>query len=136
MTFKSTYDGDTHRLTPEGAVDVQLALGADIQMVLDECAPLPSPDDVIRGALERTADWAHGLAGTSSPPTTARPQPVRHRPGRGRRGDAGRERPAHGRHRLRRLRHRRAVGGGVTRRDAAGARRRRRRTCPSIGPGT
>lgn len=59
VTFKSTYDGDTHRLTPEGAVDVQMALGADIQMVLDECAPLPSTDAVIRTALERTADWAH-----------------------------------------------------------------------------
>ena len=58
VTFRSTYDGDEYRLTPEGAVDVQLALGADIQMVLDEVAPLPSPPEVIRRALERTADWA------------------------------------------------------------------------------
>ena len=58
VTFRSTYDGDEYRLTPEGAVDVQLALGADIQMVLDECAPLPSPPDVIRTALDRTAAWA------------------------------------------------------------------------------
>jgi len=58
VTFRSTYDGDEYRLTPEGAVDVQLRLGADIQMVLDECAPLPSPPAVIRTALERTADWA------------------------------------------------------------------------------
>jgi len=58
VTFQSTYDGDAHRLTPEGAVDVQLQLGADIQMVLDECAPLPSPPDVIGRAVERTADWA------------------------------------------------------------------------------
>ena len=36
-TFKSTYDGSTHLLTPEGAVDVQAKLGADIQMVLDVC---------------------------------------------------------------------------------------------------
>ncbi len=58
VTFRSTYDGDEYRLTPEGAVRVQTALGADIQMVLDQCPPLPSPPDVIRGALERTADWA------------------------------------------------------------------------------
>jgi len=58
VTFQSTYDGDAHRLTPEGAVEVQLQLGADIQMVLDECAPLPSPPEVIRRALERTATWA------------------------------------------------------------------------------
>ncbi len=58
VTFRSTYDGDEHRLTPEGAVRVQTALGADIQMVLDQCPPLPSPPDVVRVALERTADWA------------------------------------------------------------------------------
>ena len=58
VTFRSTYDGTSYRLTPEGAVDVQLQLGADIQMVLDECAPLPSPADVIERALHRTAAWA------------------------------------------------------------------------------
>jgi queuine tRNA-ribosyltransferase len=58
VTFQSTYDGTAHRLTPEGAVEVQTALGADIQMVLDQCPPLPSPPPVIREAVERTADWA------------------------------------------------------------------------------
>jgi queuine tRNA-ribosyltransferase len=58
VTFRSTYDGDEHRLTPEGAVAVQTALGADIQMVLDVCPPLPSPRDVVRAAVDRTADWA------------------------------------------------------------------------------
>jgi queuine tRNA-ribosyltransferase len=56
--FRSTYDGSTHRLTPETAVAIQEQLGADIQMVLDVCAPLPSPPAVIRQALERTAAWA------------------------------------------------------------------------------
>lgn len=58
VTFKSTYDGSTHRFTPEIAVAVQQQLGADIQMVLDVCPPLPSPPDVIRLALERTHAWA------------------------------------------------------------------------------
>ncbi len=58
VTFKSTYDGSMHRFTPEIAVQTQELLGADIQMVLDVCASLPSPPDVIRQALERTADWA------------------------------------------------------------------------------
>jgi queuine tRNA-ribosyltransferase len=57
-TFKSTYDGSTHHLSPEGAVDVQLALGADIQMVLDVCPPLPSPEVVVRAAVDRTSVWA------------------------------------------------------------------------------
>jgi queuine tRNA-ribosyltransferase len=37
---------------------VQEALGADVQMVLDVCPPLPSPPDVVRRAVERTAAWA------------------------------------------------------------------------------
>jgi queuine tRNA-ribosyltransferase len=58
VTFKSTYDGSTHRFTPEGAVQTQELLGADIQMVLDVCPPLPSPPEVVRLAVERTAAWA------------------------------------------------------------------------------
>ena len=58
VTFRSTYDGSTHRLTPEAAVEVQRHLGADIQMVLDVCPPLPSPPETVRLAVERTARWA------------------------------------------------------------------------------
>lgn len=58
VTFRSTYDGGTHRLTPEGAVDLQVTFGSDLQMVLDVCAPLPSSRDVLRAAVERTAAWA------------------------------------------------------------------------------
>jgi queuine tRNA-ribosyltransferase len=57
-TFRSTYDGSTHHLTPEGAVRIQEQLGADIQMVLDVCAPLPSERSVLRDAVDRTAHWA------------------------------------------------------------------------------
>ena len=58
VTFRSTYDGSTHRLTPEDALGVQELLGADIAMVLDVCPPLPSPPAVLRLAVERTAAWA------------------------------------------------------------------------------
>ncbi|MDX2379870.1 MAG: tRNA guanosine(34) transglycosylase Tgt [Acidimicrobiia bacterium] len=58
VTFKSTYDGSSHRFDPETAVDVQERIGADIQMVLDVCPPLPSPPAEIRSAVERTAAWA------------------------------------------------------------------------------
>lgn len=58
VTFRSTYDGSSHRLTPESAVAIQAQIGADIQMVLDVCAPLPSPPEVLRTAVERTAAWA------------------------------------------------------------------------------
>jgi queuine tRNA-ribosyltransferase len=58
VTFHSTYDGSLHRFTPELAVTTQQLLGADIQMVLDVCPPLPSPPDVVRLAVERTSAWA------------------------------------------------------------------------------
>lgn len=58
VTFRSTYDGSLHRLTPENAVTVQERLGADIQMTLDICPPLPSPLPVLRQAVDRTAAWA------------------------------------------------------------------------------
>lgn len=56
--FRSTYDGSYHRLSPEGAVEVQEALGADIQMVLDVCPPWPATTEVVRAAVERSALWA------------------------------------------------------------------------------
>jgi queuine tRNA-ribosyltransferase len=58
VTFRSTYDGSSHRLTPERAVEVQALLGADVQMALDVCPPLPSPPEIVREAVERTAAWA------------------------------------------------------------------------------
>lgn len=56
--FKSTYDGSKHELTPEGAVDVQLNLGSDIQMVLDICPALPATPEQLRAAVDTTARWA------------------------------------------------------------------------------
>ena len=58
VTFKSTYDGSSHRLTPERAVHVQELLGADIQMVLDICPALPAEPAALRLAVDRTAAWA------------------------------------------------------------------------------
>ncbi len=57
-TFTSTYDGSTHLLTPEGAVEVQAKIGADIQMVLDVCPSSVADRAVLREAVERTALWA------------------------------------------------------------------------------
>ncbi len=50
--------GQPTRLTPETAVEVQGLLGADIQMVLDVCASMPATPEVLRVAVDRTADWA------------------------------------------------------------------------------
>lgn len=58
VEFRSVYDGTRIVFDPESAVRTQELLGADIQMVLDVCPPLPSEDSVIRSATERTARWA------------------------------------------------------------------------------
>jgi queuine tRNA-ribosyltransferase len=58
VTFRSTYDGSSHRLTPEGAVAVQGRLGGDIQMALDICSGLPAPEEEVRLATKRTLAWA------------------------------------------------------------------------------
>ena len=58
VTFRSTYDGSHHRLTPEIAVAIQEDLGADIQMALDVCCRLPAPEPTVRTAADRTLAWA------------------------------------------------------------------------------
>jgi queuine tRNA-ribosyltransferase len=58
VTFRSTYDGSAHRMTPEDAVRAQEQLGPDIQMVLDVCCGLPASEDVVELAARRTVDWA------------------------------------------------------------------------------
>ena len=58
VEFRSHLDGSTHLLTPESAVDIQLNLGSDIAMVLDECPALPSTPEIIDVSLQLTARWA------------------------------------------------------------------------------
>jgi len=58
VRFRSHLDGSEHLLTPEKAVEVQLALGSDIAMVLDECIETPAPREAAQAALKRTTGWA------------------------------------------------------------------------------
>ena len=39
VRFRSHLDGAAHTLTPEGAMEIQAALGSDVAMVLDHCPP-------------------------------------------------------------------------------------------------
>jgi queuine tRNA-ribosyltransferase len=59
VTFQSHLNGDTHRFTPESTVDVQLAFGSDIMMVLDECPPYPVSHEAARVSMNRTIRWAN-----------------------------------------------------------------------------
>jgi len=58
VRFRSHLDGSEHLLTPEKTVEVQLALGSDMAMVLDECIETPAPREAAEPALKRTTEWA------------------------------------------------------------------------------
>jgi queuine tRNA-ribosyltransferase len=58
VRFRSHVDGSEHMLTPEKAAEIQLALGSDIAMVLDECIETPAERDVAERAVTRTTEWA------------------------------------------------------------------------------
>jgi len=58
VRFRSHLDGSEHLLTPEKAAEIQLVLGSDIAMVLDECIETPAPRDKAQAALKRTTEWA------------------------------------------------------------------------------
>jgi queuine tRNA-ribosyltransferase len=58
VRFRSHLDGSEHLLTPEKAAEIQLALGSDIAMVLDECIETPALRGMAEAALKRTTAWA------------------------------------------------------------------------------
>jgi queuine tRNA-ribosyltransferase len=58
-TFQSHLDGSRHLLTPERAVQIQEALGADVIMALDECAPSKAGAVYLEESLARTTRWLH-----------------------------------------------------------------------------
>src|SRR3974390_2903566 len=58
VTFRSHLDGAMVELTPERAVEVQILLGADIAMQLDECVRLPAEPADIERAMRLSLRWA------------------------------------------------------------------------------
>jgi queuine tRNA-ribosyltransferase len=56
--FRSHLDGSLHLLSPERVVDIQVQLGSDIAMVLDECIATPADAETARVAMERSIRWA------------------------------------------------------------------------------
>lgn len=55
--FRSHIDGSKHIFTPENIVETQRAIGSDIMMALDECAPYPSDYKYARKSLDLTHQW-------------------------------------------------------------------------------
>lgn len=56
--FSSHIDGSKHFLSPEGAIDIQMTLGSDIMMTLDECVHYPAAKDYVEQSLGLTTRWA------------------------------------------------------------------------------
>lgn len=57
VTFKSHIDGSSHQFTPEGVMDIQRIIGADIMMAFDECTPYPCEYDYARRSMHMTHRW-------------------------------------------------------------------------------
>lgn len=55
--FKSHIDGSKHLFTPEGVVDIERTIGADIMMALDECTPGDADRQYARKSLDLTMRW-------------------------------------------------------------------------------
>lgn len=57
VSFKDPLDGSSYYISPEISMEIQNALGADIIMAFDECAPYPCYYEQAKNAMERTHSW-------------------------------------------------------------------------------
>ncbi len=62
-TFQSHLDGSRHFMSPERAIDVQLSIGADIMMCLDECTTYPVTRENAEASMRMTTTWARRCRG-------------------------------------------------------------------------
>ncbi len=58
VTFRSHIDGSKHFISPEKSMEIQNALGSDIMMAFDECAPYPCDYSYAKKSMEMTTRWA------------------------------------------------------------------------------
>ena len=63
VTFRSVYDGQAERFTPERVAEIQRQLGSDIAMCLDICPPADAPRRDHEEAVRRTQLWAERQVG-------------------------------------------------------------------------
>jgi queuine tRNA-ribosyltransferase len=68
VTFRSVYDGDPARLTPELAARAQAELGSDIAMCLDVCPPADASRAELEEAVRLTTLWAERQRATQRAP--------------------------------------------------------------------
>lgn len=64
VTFRSHIDGSKHFISPEKAIEIENALGADIIMAFDECPPPDADYDYSKNSTYRTIRWAERCKAT------------------------------------------------------------------------
>lgn len=57
VEFRSHIDGSKHLFSPEGVIDIQRKIGADIIMAFDECTPYPCDFEYAKLSLKLTQRW-------------------------------------------------------------------------------
>ncbi len=57
VSFRNPRDGSQIDLTPEKAIQIQMALGADVAMAFDQCPPYPASENDVAEACLRTNKW-------------------------------------------------------------------------------
>ena len=57
VEFRSVYDGSKHFFSPKSVMEIESALGADIIMAFDECAPAGSTKEQTKAAMIKTNNW-------------------------------------------------------------------------------
>ena len=58
VEFRSHIDGSKQFISPEKSMEIQEALGSDIMMAFDECAPYGASYTYVKNSMERTTRWA------------------------------------------------------------------------------
>src|SRR6266853_105226 len=71
--FQNHVDGKPAFISPEIAMEIQSALGSDIAMVLDECAPYPCEREYAEKSLEMTTRWAKRSKAANAQRSTLNP---------------------------------------------------------------
>ena len=81
--FQNHVDGTPAFISPEIAMEIQVTLGSDIAMVLDECPPWPCEYEYAARSMELTARWAkrckNWLEENTQRPTPSAQRPIEHR---------------------------------------------------------
>lgn len=58
VLFKSPFDGSKHEFTPEKCAEIQMQIGSDVALTLDDCPPYKRDYDQVATSTKRTIDWA------------------------------------------------------------------------------